>query len=145
LFQTPTPKRASAESTSSTAQPAEELASKASNASGDAPATPAILDTAVVQELLRQAGRKKAKNRGGKRNLKRARGPYINAAKVAKIKRDIGDFNLQALSHVMKPEQRRHVMAIAANTKAKLKKQPESRSLKPNSQRSSFMQGFLVQ
>jgi hypothetical protein len=36
---------------------------------------------------------------------------------VAKIKRDIGNFNLKALHHIKKPELRRHVMAIAADAK----------------------------
>jgi hypothetical protein len=106
LFQTPTPKRART-------QQAEESASKTSDAIVDA------MEIPTVDELLEQAGRKKYEIRGGQQGLKRARGPYINAAKVAKIKRDIGDFNLKALHQMKKPDLRRHVMAIAADAKQK--------------------------
>jgi hypothetical protein len=106
LFQTPTPNRART-------QQAEESASKTSDAIVDA------MEIPTVDELLEQAGRKKYEIRGGQQGLKRARGPYINAAKVAKIKRDIGDFNLKALHQMKKPDLRRHVMAIAANAKRK--------------------------
>ena len=99
LFQTPTPKRART-------QQVEESASETSDAIGDA-----TMEIPTVDELLDQAGRKKAEIRGGQRGLKRARGPYINAAKVAKIKLDIGNFNLEALHQMKKPDLRRHVDA----------------------------------
>jgi hypothetical protein len=115
LFQTPTPaKRARTESANSAALQTEEPASDTNDDSCDE-----IMETTTVDELLKQAGRKKSEKRAGKRVVKRGRGPYINAAKVAKIRRDIGDFNLQLLKRIKKPELRRHVMAIAADAKRK--------------------------
>jgi hypothetical protein len=51
------------------------------------------MEMTVVEELLKQLGRKKSKKCGGIRTAKQW-GPYINVAKVAKIKRNIGDLNL---------------------------------------------------